>query len=71
MRDTYIWVMSMKRKKTGMGFTILAVAVLFVMITYARTGLESRDNELKVKKAELERQIKDLESDKEQIESYR
>lgn len=49
----------------------MAVILLFIMVTYAKIGLENRDNELKVKKVELERQLKDLEDDKEQIESYR
>lgn len=60
-----------RRYKSGMGFVILTVLVLFCVITYKRVELNAKDVSLKAEKAKLEEQLDDVNDETEGIDSYR
>lgn len=60
-----------RRHKSGMGFVIITVLVLFSIITYKRVELDAKDSSLKAEKAKLEKQLSDANEDTEDIEKYR
>ena len=60
-----------KKNKSGMGFVIATVLVLFAVITYNKIGLDAKNKELHEEKAKYEKQLSKLEEESERIEEYR
>lgn len=60
-----------RKYKSGMGFVLITVLVLFAVITFERVQLDAKDSSLKAEKARLEQQLDDANTDTEGIESYR
>ena len=60
-----------KKNRSGMGFVIATVLVLFAVITYNKAGLDAKNRELQKEKAKYEKQLGRLEEEHENIEEYR
>ena len=58
-------------KRSGMGFTLITVIVLFAILSYQKIGLEAKDRSLKEEKARCEERIAELEEEEKYIEEYR
>ena len=71
MGDIYMRRKKRARSKSGFGFVVLTVLVLFCVITYNKIGLDAKCRELSAQKAGDEKELEELTKEQENIESYK
>ena len=60
----------MKRRRTGLGITVITVLLLFAVISVKKVGLDNKDRALKEELARYEQELSDTQNEKQDIEEY-
>lgn len=60
-----------KKSKSGMTMIVITVLVLFIIITYKKIDLDRECNILRAEKAKYEKQLDELNEEKENMQAYR
>ena len=60
----------MKRRRTGLGLTVITVLLLFAVISVKKVGLDNKDRALKEELARYEQELSDTQNEKQDIEEY-
>ncbi len=59
------------RRKTGVGFILVSVLILFGVISYKMIDLDSERKSLAAQKAEYEKELEELTEEHENIDAYK
>ncbi len=60
-----------RSKRSGMSMIVITVLVLFVIITYKKIDLDRECSLLKEEKAAYEKQLEDLNEEKDNLDAYK